>query len=1644
MKRWLPLIAVALVASAAGLTPGDVIVKNEPLTVPLGRSVFLSPSEDLRIRVAPGDRCDVYVVQAEDGEPASVLYWNRPGRLQPTSFPCGFGFGTVSYTHFGSRITPLLDRVRLLVKYEAENETLIVPLLLSVDVSPEPYQIAVKVSPLSVPSIGAETKPINEDVLTFSAREPGSICRVRVLSEIHQLPRYGGLTGDVPTQFVNCESFLQGDVRYRHNGGPQSLKWDYVPFLVEVTDSSGHSSRKERFHLPIKIEAGIENSAPLPTFASELRLDVSQFIMTPLTPAVLSADDSDGDSGALLFNFRTVLGPGEGHFVTTDDGRVPITSFFQKDVQALKIAYVPPLAQSNDSRVFRVEVEVIDPDGAASDPFSLMIVVKPTNTMAPLVTKNSGITLVEGKLKKLGGSLAISDQDNREDVVFTVVHGMRHGNLLVDAGEADMFTIAELDEGRVAYRHDGSSTSTDNIVFKVSDGQHDVEFLFPVIIYPVDDEPPLLDINTGITIYKGEDAQILSRYLSATDVDSDDFGILFELLPPFPEHGTLLVKKHEKPPDSYHWLFKDDMYEAEVTKWEQVDLLEGNLYYRHSGDHVSEPITDRVFFQLSDENEPPNESGINEFVVRILPVDDVPPEKHPDATLHLLVEEFQLTSITTKELRYRDLDTKEKELRYRITQPPFDTDASNPMSAGSVVRMDEPDTDVTEFTQAEVNHHKIGYQPPSAELGIVPRVINFEFEVRDNGDNVISGQLFTIILQPVDNKPPAVHNRGLSVTEKASVEITPEDLDAIDTDTPSEELTFVVIKVPAYGAIQLGGSVLNENDFFRCSDIASGHLSYKNTGSSGRKLDKFELEVRDGIHRVPVTVKVNIKPLSEESRVPKKPGTTNVLLTVKEGGKVLLQSQAFNIQNYVDHAGSLQFILTHAPRQGSIFDSGMKANRFSLQDLLKRKVFYVHGGIETGVSGSSDLFQLSITDDSGTRRIDDALIHVKVEPVDSVPPRVLIGPSLVVPEGGKATITRVHLSATDVDTSDEDILCSIDVQPSHGYVENLSPLPGSERVHTGVPVSAFTSAEVISGWINYVQSIHRGFEPLEDNFTFVCSDGVNTSPKHKFHVQITPKNDEVPEITIDEIIVSEGSDRSLEEIVTQTADIDKPSDKLTFRVTKPPQHGKVLSTRTLQLESFDSDDVAAPFFVVYRHDDSETTADSFELSVSDGQHESRKQISVIITPVDDETPRLAVNDGLEVGLEEKKAITNRVLRAQDIDSDDSSLTYILRDIPRHGRLQVLNSTTYQPSRDLTVASNFTQQDIDSGLIMYTHTGAPGVRDLIRLDVTDGTNWLIDQYFWVTIESIDVIYPEVVNRGVRVPEGGKVTLTTAALSTTDLNSDDEHLRFTITKSPGKGHLESSDAPGVIIRSFTQLELAGNKISYVHTSKDESKLDNFEFEVSDGRNSVYRTFRISITDVDNKKPVVFISPLRLREGSERLITPFELKADDMDTPDRNVHFRVIHRPLHGRIFIDRSREAVSFTMADLGDNRLSYSHDGSDTKQDNFTFVVSDGVHRDFYVHPNVQHPTREPQLFPVEVVAVDNSPPRVAVNRGASALSYLDGSRRLGFRFNSDVLRACDSDSVDARLKYVVNVLPTHGILVNRAVGNRSVVEVHAG
>ncbi len=427
--------------------------------------------------------------------------------------------------------------------------------------------------------------------------------------------------------------------------------------------------------------------------------------------------------------------------------------------------------------------------------------------------------------------------------------------------------------------------------------------------------------------------------------------------------------------------------------------------------------------------------------------------------------------------------------------------------------------------------------------------------------------------------------------------------------------------------------------------------------------------------------------------------------------------------------------------------------------------------------------------------------------------------------------------------------------------------------------------------------------------------------------------------------------------------------------------------------------------------------------------------------VDDETPRMAINDGLEIEVGEVKIINNKVLKATDLDTEDSILTYIIRYGPNQGFLQ--KRTPFGTFENITVGMNFTQNEIDQDMIMYIHNGQEGVRDLIKFDVTDGINPLIDRYFYVTVGGIDMVFPDVINKGVSLKEGGRVTLTTDLLSTSDHNSPDEHLVFTITRAPIRGHLECTDAPGMPISLFTQLQLAGNKIYYIHTADDEVKMDSFEFEVTDGYNPVFRTFRVSITDVDNKKPVVTIHGLVVNEGENKLITPFELTVEDRDTVDHLLKFTITQVPVHGKLLFNSTRPVTSFTKQDLNENMIRYKHDGTESSSDSFSFTVTDGTHTDFYVFPDTVYTTRKPQMMKITIYPVDNGVPQVVTNKGGTTLRILP-TGHLGFLITSKTLKAEDRDSLHGAVTFKITVAAEHGYLIDLGKGNATITTFTQG
>lgn len=1629
-----------------GPNEDNIIIANNGIRVPLGRSVFLDPLSDLVTEVQPGDRCHITVLE---NDPLA----QKPGMLTPKKFPCAFGPDEVKYTHFGSR-SPSKDRVKLQLRYDSHTDTVIIPFMLEVEVVFQQLEILTRNMPLNVEKLTGDSNPIDKKALEFSFEDGVTQCKISTLVGAGGLPRYGTLLNSPSNgKMIDCDEFVKQGIRYKHTAKTKSPNRDYIPMMVELQDNEGNTIMQEHFQMMVRIREGAENTAPKPSFVAMMMMEIDQFVMTAITSDMLAAEDVESDPDDLIFNITSPLSPEQGYIISTDDQNLPITSFYQRDIKDLKIAYKPPSEDSGVERIFQLEFEIVDTDGAVSDTFAFMIVVKPMNTMAPVATKNTGQLLFEGQSRPLSSSqnLEISDEDNLDDVRITVVDGLKHGELTVLGTRRKFFTPADLDAGFVVYQHDGSDTYSDNIIFRMTDGSNEVEFLFPITIVPTDDEPPIINANTGLVLFKNEVMQISPFILSATDIDSEDSSVKFILETPYSIVGQLLLRQVEPPSDPSLWTFSeaDEMFEQVVTEWFQQDILDGKLFYQHIGPHSTTTVIDQFVFRVQDDNDPPNQSGENVFTVKIHPVDDISPELLPGTTLHMTVQEYELTHFKKKFLCYTDLDSDDRDLRYTITKPPTDTDENNPAPLGEIVLTDKPDIVITEFTQAQVNHHKVAYRPPDQELGITPKVAQFTFIVEDTAGNTADG-LFTIFLQPVDNKPPLITNTGFTVYERGSHIITKKELLATDSDTEDENIIFTVVQVPHHGKLQYLGIDMTNSETFVLDDLANGHVAYIQGGSESTG-DVIKLDVSDGFHNVPINIKISIDPVDDEVPTIMLPhGLLGASIDVLENGATEITSNVLQGRDEDTDDLMLTFIVEEPPRMGEILVNGVPAERFTQADIINGAVVYAHTSGEIGPIKVYDSFNLTLSDLSeqwviGGNKVHGVMIHVTVLPVDSISPIVSVGEQFVVVEGEKNVITLDHIQAEDIDTDNDDILCTIIVQPTHGYVENISPASGSEKSRAGTAITAFTIRDVALGHIYYVQSIHKGVEPVEDRFTFRCSDGINFSERHFFPIVIIPANDETPEIFIREFVVMEGMSLVIDTPILNAADVDIPGDELQFEIITQPKHGEIvqqLSTGTVPVYTFSLEQIKEASDIVYEHDDSETKEDSFVIRLLDGKHKVEKKVLIMVIPVDDETPRMAINDGLDVEIGETKVISNRVLKATDLDSEDKALTYIVRYGPAQGYLQRIN-TFGDVLGNITIGQNFTQDDIDKHLIQYVHTGQEGIRDLLKFDVTDGINPLIDRYFYINIGSIDMVFPDVINKGVTLKEGGKVTLTTDLLSTSDINSPDEHLSFSITRAPSRGHLESTDHPGVPISTFTQLQLAGNKVYYIHTSDDEMKMDSFEFEVTDGYNPVFRTFRVSITDVDNKKPVLTINKLVVEEGETKLITPFELTVEDRDTPDNLLRFIVTQVPVHGQLLFNNSQTITTFTKHDLNENLISYKHDGTETIEDSFSFTVTDGTHTDFYVFPNTVYETRKPQMMTIQINTVDNGVPQILVNKAAASLRVLP-TGHVGFLISSKALRSEDRDSSNRVLKYIVTEAPKHGFIINSGLGNDSITTFTQG
>lgn len=1614
-------IFTCVISVGAKLAESEILLLNRPLDVYFGRTALLD-HDSLRINVRSGDTCVLKVIS--NGEELSY----RPGQLSRSEFSCNFGPEEVRYIHYGGRGYNE-DRVDVLLRYDSANDTFIIPFSIYVRIHEKTSDIILEKKAIIIDRQWGYTAQIDPFVLDVGNNNKGTRCVLSIIPPSSGLPQYGMILNVTnPQTKVDCHTFLTYGIQYKLKEEIKSGNIDFIPMHVQLLRDSGEIVDEEYFQLEVIINTGKPNTPPKASMNANFIIDsINQYGLTAITPDAVSATDDETPADRLLFRITQPLGPGEGHIVNTDDRNTPITSFYQHDINSLKVAYRPPSSDSSIQRIVQLGLTIYDPDGLSSFPIQLMILVTPRNTLAPGVRIHTRLHLIEGHSTPITSPdvLEISDLDNLDDVTITTAGGLRNGYLTIPAGKSSL-TPKDLTTGLVVYHHDDTETYSDNIIFRLSDGTHEIDFLLPVTVYPKDDIPPVLVTNAGLEVNRRGHTLISTSVLNAIDFDTDDAFVTYVLEEPMLKTGIVVVQRFEMPPNVKEWQFEDGYYELAVTSFTQKDLAQGKVFYKHKGAYNHDTIVDRMKFSLLDNGIPPNKSTQHELKVMIFPIDDVPPFQ-ADTLVPLEISSQKLTSIRRKNLRYSDALTNDREIMYIITQQPFDTYTEISGNAGLVVNCDKAERPIYRFSQAEVNQQKICFRSPDTETTLTTRMVQFKFDVEDQARNRLENQFINILIEPVQHQVSKILNSELVMLNTDQVTVTTKHLNVVVDDSEEQRnIAFLLASSPSHGTLFKGDTVLTAGSGFRYVDLISNIIVYRKAKDSNEVLtENLHMVISYHSQVVQVTFKITLIP--QEVTVEARVGKMHISLQVFEKQSVVLKDEYFNDLERNSSAADVLYSVKNPPRYGELLRNGSPTRMFTHRDVQRNIITYKHSAAEIGINSVVDYVNITV-DNNLVRlpdgsRLSEIIFKITLQPVDDTGPEISVKENIDVIEGSKADVLSKHFSVTDIDTSDSDILCLVTDQPKKGFLENTATSFGSSSA-----ISSFTFRDIRNRSISYVQHIHKGNEPTSDNFGVQCTDGLKTTGKARLRVTIHPRNDEEPIVYAGGLTVYEGGKTPINTTKLSVTDLDKPEDSIIFIITKEPKHGyitKNTGTERSVVQNFTLDDIKATSVILYHHDDSETPSDSFELVVTDGVHRIRETMLIDIIAVDDQAPRLEVNNGLVIdNIGETKVITKNILAATDEDSVNDNITFILKRVPDFGILaKVIGSTRI----NLLFGSNFTQQDIDRNLIEYTHTGNTTNRDLLKFDITDGLNTLSDKSFTVTIKGLDILYPEVVSHGLQLPVDGILVIPAEITSNKDVVVTDENLIYVITKTPEHGFLDFVDQPGRLIQTFSQTDLVERRLQYIHNEDDGMKMDSFEFEVPKRGNHSSKTFKIAVIAPDNKLPVVLFTNMRLKEGENRIITLRVLKAVDIDTDDSKIKYTITQVPLHGNLLYNCSKIVYRFSQKDLHDKLISYQHDGTETLSDSFIFTVTDGTNMQFYV-PGVSIPTRQPQELDIAIIPVDTGIPHAKVNREATTLTAADSV--FVFTFTSEYLQYVDRDNKGMELRYTLSVLPKHGFIQN--------------
>ena len=423
---------------------------------------------------------------------------------------------------------------------------------------------------------------------------------------------------------------------------------------------------------------------------------------------------------------------------------------------------------------------------------------------------------------------------------------------------------------------------------------------------------------------------------------------------------------------------------------------------------------------------------------------------------------------------------------------------------------------------------------------------------------------------------------------------------------------------------------------------------------------------------------------------------------------------------------------------------------------------------------------------------------------------------------------------------------------------------------------------------------HDGSETTAGSFSYTVSSGAE-SLTGVVTVNVTPVNDP-PVVSPDTAAVDEGDNVTIETASLLLNDTDAEYDELAVTGVSDPVNGSVGLEGTT---------------VTYRHNGSETTADSFSYTVSDGVESVTGVVTVNVTPVND--PPVASPDAAAVDEGDTVTIETASLLLNDTDAENHDLTVTSVSDPVNGSVRL---------EDTTVTYQHDGSETNSGSFFYTVSdGVESVTGVVMVNVTP-------------VNDPPVAYPD----AAAVDEGDAVTMETAGLLRNDTDAENDELVITGVSDPVNG----------------SVRLDGATVAYHHDGS-ETVAGSFSYTVSDGVESVTEVVTVDVTPV-NDPPVAYPDAAAVDEGDTVTIETASLLLNDTDAENDDLDVTGVSDPVNGSVRLDGAA--------------VTYHHDGSETTSGSFSYTVSDGVESVTEVVTVDVTPVNDPPVAYPDAAAVD--------------------------------------------------------------------------